>query len=274
MTPEEIAAKEAADKAAAEKAAAEKAAAEAAEKEAAEKGKKPTDAEAKLLKEVMEKKKDLKAAQDQLAQVTERLKAFDGIDPAEVKKLLAAQAEAEAAKKAAEEAKLRAEGNWDALKKQMNDAHAKELKARDDQVIALQDTTKSLNDQIADLTVGNAFGNSRFITEELTLTPGKTRALFGSHFEYKDGKVIGHNKPAGAKDRAMLVDGKGDPLPFEDAVRALIEGDADADRLIKSRLKAGAGSGTLQVGDADKSRQRTLSAREKIAAGLKEKKAA
>jgi hypothetical protein len=239
-------------------------------KEAEQKdGKKPTDEEAKLLKEVMEKKNALKTATDELARVKEQLKQFEGIDPAKVKELLKAQADAEAAKKAAEEAKLKAEGNWDALKKQMNEAHKKELDAKNAEILEIQGRERTLQSIIAELTVGNAFGNSKFIAEEMSLTPAKTRALFGSHFEFKDGKMVGYDRPAGASDRTMLIDGKGEPLSFEEAIKKIVAADPDSDQLVKSKLKQGAGSGTLnggKPGDGTKE----LSSREKIAKGLAE----
>jgi len=249
-----------------------KAAREAAEAAAAAGKNKPSEAEAKLLKEVMEKKNALKTASEELARVKEQLKSFDGIDPAKVKDLLKAQAEAEAAKKKAEEEKLKAEGNWDALKKQMNDAHQVEMarlkQEADGQVQTLSTENVTLKQTIADLTVGNAFGNSKFIQEEMSLTPSKTRALYGSQFEFKDGKVVAFDKPAGAPgQRTMLIDGKGEPLPFEDAIKKIVESDADADRLIKSKLKPGAGSTSLTKGEPGAG-GRELSAREKIAKGL------
>jgi len=267
-TPEELAAQKAKEEADAK-------AAEEARKKAEEDAKrgKPSDAEAKLLKEVMEKKKDLQTANEELNRVKEQLKAFEGIDPSKVKELMKAQEEAEKAKKAAEEAKLLAEGNWDALKKQMNTAHQAEIerlrKEADEKVQTVSTENMSLKSTIAELTVGNAFGNSKFIAEEMSLTPSKTRVLYGSHFEFKDGKVVAFDKPAGAKDRTMLIDGKGEPLSFEEAIKKLVDNDPDSDRLLKSKLKPGAGSGTLP-GGAKPTGGKELSAREKIAAGLTE----
>lgn len=225
----------AAEKAAAEKAAAEKAAAEAAE--AAKKKTAPSDAEAALLKEVMQKKEEAKKAKDEAAALAAKLKEFEGIDPVAIRKLVEEQ-------KAAEEKALEAKGEWETLKKQMNEQQAQQLAAKDAELAAAKEALANLNRQIADATIGNSFGNSQYIRDELVLTPVKARAVFGSHFEIQDGNVVAYDKPAGVKSRAMLVDVKGDPLGFEEAIRKIVEADSEQDHLLKSKMKPGAASST------------------------------
>jgi hypothetical protein len=53
-----------------------------------------------------------------------------------------------------------------------------------------------------------------------------------------------YDKPAGAKDRAPLVDAKGDPLPFDAAIAKLVDADEDRDSMKKSKMKPGSGSTT------------------------------
>lgn len=228
---------------------------------ASDKGSKPSDAEAKLLREVMEKKTKLKETETALSEVKQKLAQFDGIDPEAVKALLNE-------KKLAEQRDLEAKGNWDALKKQMNDAHQAELTAREALLNQTKEQNSTLQAQIAELTVGNAFGQSKFIHEEIVLTPSKTRQVYGSHFEFDGEQVVAYDKPAGAKARTMLVDGKGDPLGFEAAMRKLIEIDPDRDQLLKSKAKAGAGSRTESRSPTPPA-SKDISSKDKIAAGLK-----
>lgn len=231
------AAQEAAAKAAAEKAAQEAAAAEAAAREAQEKkdrGEKLSDNEAKLLKEVMGFKERAKKAED-------ALKAFEGIDPVAVKKMLEE-------KQQREQEELARKGEWDKIKAQMAEQQKAVVAQKDNEIKARDDQLAQANKQIADLTVGHAFNSSKFITDELALTPNKTRALYGSHFEFKDGKVVGYDAPAGTKDRAPLVDKDGNPLSFEAALSKLIEADPEKDSLKRSKVAAGAGSGTQNSG--------------------------
>jgi hypothetical protein len=265
LTPEEEAAAAASAK---EKEEADKAAAEAKRlaDEQAEKDKKkgqPSDAEAKLLKEVMEKKDAIKKTQEALEAANKKLKDFDGIDPVEIRKLMDER-------KAAEEKKLAAQGEWEALKKQMNEAHQKDISAKHTEIQELANKSKTLSEQIANLTVGNTFAHSKFIQEELALTTTKARVVYGAHFDYVDGKVVGFDKPAGEKDRTMLVDGKGEALAFEDAISKIVE--ADPDHMLRSKAKPGAGSGTQSRGGKVPETQTKVTGRERIVEALKARK--
>lgn len=211
---------------------------------------------AKLLKETMQRK-------DELKKLGEQLKAFEGINVDEVKKLLDDR-------KQQEVKDLEARGQWDALKKQMNDAHAAELAKRDSELADLRAQLSAREGMVANLTVGQSFAQSRFINEELSLTPGKARIVYGPHFENQDGKVVAYDKPAGASNRTMLVDGKGEPLDFESAIEKIVKADPDYERLVKAKGKPGAGSGN--AGNAGNTgappKDSGLTGRYRIAAGL------
>lgn len=246
----------------AEKAAAAEAAAAAAAK-ANEGAKKPSDEEAKLLKEVMQKKEALKARETELAAAQERLKQFDGIDPDAVKKLLADQ-------KAAEEAQLAAKGEFDTLKARMAEEHTKVTTSLNDQIKALQDQLAAKDRIVDELSVGTQFSQSKFIADETTIPPAKARALYGPHFDLEDGKVVGYDKPRGAAGRAPLVDQLGNAVGFEDAMRKIIEADPDKDSLLRSKVKPGAGStSATQAKPVQSQAAAPTSTTSKIAAGLK-----
>jgi hypothetical protein len=254
---------DAAAKAAAEKEAAEKAAAEEAARAAA--ANKPTDAEAKLLKELMAHKEAARKAAEEAAAATLKLKEFEGIDPVKIKALLAEQ-------EAAEHKRLEARGEYDRLVKQMGERHTAEKTALEKQVAEASRAQQALQKQIADMTVGGAFAGSKFVADDLTLTPNKARVIYGSHFEFADGQVVGFDKPAGASERTKLVDAAGNPLAFDEALRKLVEADPDKDHLIRSKVRPGAGSstnnkGARQTAGEDRS---SMSSIDKIAAGLKD----
>lgn len=225
--------------------------------------KKPSDAEAALLREVMDKKDKLKTANDQLTQANARLKEFDGLDPKELRALVQA-------KKDAETAQLEAKGQWDSLKAQMVEQHGRELQVERDGRTAAEQRAVELASQIAELTVGNAFGQSKFIADELTLSVAKARRVYGAHFEFVDGAVVAYDKPAGSKDRNVLVDSKGEPLAFEAALAKLVDADPDKDTLLKSKLKTGAGShtNTSVAPGRQPGANVPVTGRAKIAAGL------
>lgn len=227
-----------------------------------------SDSDAKLLKELMAQKNRAKELAAELEGAKKRLSDFDGVDPAKARKLLAD--EEEAARKAAE-----ARGEYDRLLAQMGERHQAEQAALNGRLSEAQTTVTALQKEIAELTVGSAFSGSAFVNSDLTLTATKARVIYGSHFEYKDGKVVGYDKPAGASDRTLLVSSTGDALSFDEALRVLVEKDPDRDRLLRGKAKAGAGSATVTKGAkaatelAEKSAESKLTGAAKIAAGLK-----
>jgi len=260
QTPEQIAAAKAAKEA--EDAAAAAAAAKS----------KPTDAEAKLLKEVMKHKTAAEASTAELARIQGELKKFEGIDPDKVRELLARQAEEEAKRAEDERKQAEARGEYDRLVKQMGERHTAEKQTWEQQIQAERAEKQTLAKQIAEITVGTAFTGSTLVREELTLTPAKARVIYGTHFEFKEGAVVGYDKPAGASDRTLLVDAAGKPLEFDAALRALVEADPDKDQLFKSKVKPGAGSGTQSKGSKTVEpppNNEGLSGTSKIVAGLK-----
>jgi hypothetical protein len=264
---DDAAAKAAAEAAAAK--AAEEAAAKAATDEAAKKAaeeaaggsKKPSDEEARLLKENMKKKEALDKANAELKKTQDALKAFEGIDPEAVRKLLADQ-------KSAEEKALEAKGDWDRLKGRMAEEHGKEIKTLQDQIAALTGKLNSTEGTIKDLSIGTQFSQSKFISEELTLTPAKTRVIYGDYFDVEEGKVVGYDKPRGAASRTAIVDQYGNTVDFESALRKIIEADPEKDHLLKSKMKPGAGSDSRKPSGQQKADVPTDGI-SKIASGLK-----
>ena len=238
------------------------------ESSAGDKSAQPSDADAKLLKDMMKHKGKARELEAALAQVKEQLKAFEGLDPQKMRELQKEQEEAE--RKASED-----RGEYDRLVKQMGERHAEEKQRLQNDLETIRNQGATLQQQIADLTVGSAFGNSRFVADELTLTPTKSRVIYGCHFEFKDGAVVGYDKPAGASERTLLVDAQGDALSFDEALRKLVEADPDREQLLRTKAKPGAGSVTTAKGakkaiDASKAAsERNLTPAEKIAAGLK-----
>lgn len=206
---------------------------------------KPTDAEAKLLKEVMDKKTALRKTQAELEEVKAKLQAFDGLDAAELRALLEE-------KKALETRKMEEKGEWDRLKAQMVEENKKAVDAVNAQLATEKARADGLARQVAELTVGGAFTSSAFIKEELTLPASKARALYGAHFEFdaERGSVVAYDKAAGSAQRTIMVDAQGEPLSFEAALKKLVDADPDRDQITKSKVKVGTGSRTTEKGRA------------------------
>lgn len=194
-----------------------------------------SDNEAKLLREVMDKKGKLDKLSSELNQAKDQLKKFEGIDPEAVRALLKE-------KEDAENNKLEAKGEWDRLKARMAEEHTKQIQGLQGEVDQAKQALNAALNQIQELSVGNLFGQSAFIRDKLTLPPTKARALYAQHFEYIDSKVVGYDKPKGAENRTAFVDSMGNALSFDDVMAKLVETDPEKDYLLRASIKTGAGS--------------------------------
>ena len=215
---------------------------------------------ADLLKESMKRKGNEQTLKEKLAQ-------FGDVDPERVKALIQAEAESEKQRKASEEAELLRRGEFDAVKKQMVEAHDAEVADLRAQLEQAQNEANSLKRGLIEKTVGTSFGESNFLREKVLMTPAKARVIYGSHFEVnEDGQVVGYDKPAGAKDRTILVDGSGNPLSFELAIERVLRADPEADALLRSEAKPGVGSQTKATTKV--TTEAPKSALDKLAMGL------
>jgi hypothetical protein len=217
---------------------------------------------AALIKENVQRKLALRELTEKNKALEARLGQFEGVDADEVKKLLDD-------KKKSEEAALEAKGDYERLKQRMAEEHNKEVKTLKEQVAALQTEVGKAQGLIGDLSVGAQFGQSRFVADNLVLTPAKARVIYGDYFDLdENGKVVGYDKPRKASDRTALVDSSGNPVAFDEALRRIVEADPEKDYLLKSQTKPGAGSGShKKTGNVPDGKP--PSALDRIAAGLK-----
>lgn len=214
-----------------------------------------------LLKEVMEKKEKLRKAQGELDTLRAKINEYGGIDPEEVRALV--KREQEAKQKEAE-----ARGDFEQVKKMMAEEHQHEVEKLNNTIAELKQKLDQNAATIDDMTLGANFANSKYINENLILTPTKARALYGSYFDLKDGRVIAYDKPAGAADRAPLIDGSGDPYDFDTAFQKIIEADPDRDTLVRSKIKEGARSRTDNLKSQNRTNGQKLFGKSRIFAGL------
>lgn len=208
-------------------------------------GKKPDESDVErekreLLREVMEKKSRLRELEADKARLENELKKFEGIDLDRVRELLDAE-------RRREEEEMERRGEWERLKERMAEERANERKTLEEQIQAERERADQLARMVDELTVGQQFANSTFIKENLVLTPTKARVLFGKHFEMKDGELVAYDKPAGAANRTPLVDAAGAPLPFDEALKRLVDQDPEKDTLLRAKGAPGAGSRSQQV---------------------------
>lgn len=215
---------------------------------------------ADLLKENMKRKEKERSLTDQLSK-------YGDIDPERARQLLEAEQAAEDARRKAEQAEMERRGEFDAVKKQMIEAHQTELAERDKRYSVLEKENAALKSQLVEMTVGASFSSSAFLRDKVLMTPAKARVIYGSHFEVgEDGNVVGYDKPAGQKERAVLVDGEGKPLPFESAIERILRADPEADALMRSEAKQGAGSNSKPTHKVNQPKNK--STMDKLASGL------
>ena len=150
----------------------------------------------------------------------------------------------------------------------MAEEHSKEVTTLQQQIQQLSEQLNNTQGTIKDLSIGTQFSQSKFISEELTLTPAKARVIYGDYFDVEDGKVVGYDKPRGAASRTAIVDQYGNTVGFEDALKKIVEADPEKDHLLKSKLKPGAGSDSKKPAGGAKP-EVSADGISRIAAGLK-----
>ena len=248
-----------------EREAQEKAAKEAEEKKAKEAGNQGGDPNAdNRLAELEAENKRLSEAVNAASQAqAEAQSRFEALERERKDREKKEQDAARAAERKAAEDK----GEWDRVRTMMGEEHEAALKAAQETTAAVTAERDKLAAQIEELTVGNEFGGSAFIKNELTLSGAKTRQLYGAHFDVVDGVVVPFDKPRGAEGRTQLVDASGKALSFDKALEKIVGGDPDKDSILKSKLKPGAGSTTTDTVIADDAAP--LSGRDKISNALK-----
>lgn len=219
---------------------------------------KPSDTEAKLIKEVMKLKAAAREAEKRAGDLEDRYKDID------------LEALLEAAKKAeeVEKAELERKGDYERLTAKMKESHLKEIENLKETNKALKKAADEAAESNKNTAKVNAFSNSRYIIDNLALTPNKTKALYGDYFEYEDGDIVGYDKPKGSSNRTKIVDGSGDALSFDEAMKVIIESDPDKDTLIKTNLNPGSGSEGNRGTKAPKPATKQLSSLDKIMQGM------
>lgn len=198
------------------------------------------DAKAALLLAKAEAKK-AKAAATRARKEAER---FKGIDPEKARADAKAVADAEKARIAAEKAAATAEGNFERLRELQNEEATAAIEAANARAAAAEAKLASMEERLNRSNRAAAFANSNFVTAETILSPAKAERLYGDHVEIEDGEIVVYDAPAGANKRTKIMDARGNPLPFDQAIRKVVEADPDKDTILRSAIKPGASSKT------------------------------
>ncbi|MCK1543413.1 hypothetical protein IVB12_15965 [Bradyrhizobium sp. 179] len=264
-----------ADRIAAEKAEADRIAAEKAADEAERKrlddekaAKKLTDKEYEFLTDALKHKQAARDAKAALDAANAKLKDFEGLDAAAIKKLVADQKKAADDAKAAELKAAEAAGNVERIKQMMGEEHQKVVSELETKLAEKDNAINAAQKTIEDLTVGSAFSQSAYIRDELVLTPAIARQVYAPHFDVVNGKPVPFDKPRGEPGRTQLVDASGNALSVDAALKKIIEASPDRDRLVRSKIGTGASSKTEKTTGSNGGEDNGLRGAARIAAAL------
>lgn len=208
--------------------------------------------------EIAQLRSDLAAARAAAAK-------FDGIDPEVAKANATKVAAAEAAARKAETEKATAEGNFERLRELQNEEHQAQLAAASNERDAEKQRAEKAAAEAASARREAAFAKSKFFSTDTILTADRAERLYGDYVEIEDGKPVVYDAPRSASKRAVVMDAKGKPLSFDDAMKKVFENEPDKDSFLKTKVTPGAGSKTQDGKAAPAAGGDRIS---KIAAGL------
>lgn len=225
----------------------------------------PTDSEARLLRDVMKHKGAAQTAKAEADAARAALAAYGGVDPERVRELVAAA-------EAADRAEAERRGEYDRILAQVREQSETQLAAAAAQTAEAQERLAEAQRRIDELTLGRAFGDSKFLRENTLLSPSKARRLYEEHFDTVDGDLVAYDKPRGAKNRTPLVDARGDHLSFEAAIEKIVKADPDFETIGRAKIRSGANSAPSDGSPAPEPKA-ALKGAGLIAAALAKKKA-
>lgn len=175
--------------------------------------------------------------------LSEKFKAFDGIEPEAARKALETVSLLDAGKLVEagkmEEFKAQVEQGWKVKLEDKDKAHAKNI----------EELTQALSGKdaaIRHLVVRSAFDSSSFLREKTTLPPDMAYAAFGKHFEVKEEN--GEIKAVASIDGQPIFS-RANPGTFanpEEAIEALIEKYPYKERILRDTLPGGSGASKSQ----------------------------
>lgn len=223
---------------------------------------KPSDAEAKLLRDAMKHKARAKELQDQLKAIQA---ALGDTKPDDIKQILTERKEAE--RQAMEK-----RGEYTRILEQVKSEHESQVSTLQQEIADLRAALGEKDGKLEDLTVGQVFNDSSFIRESSLIPVSIARKEFGQFVEIVDGVPVVYDKPRGAQERTPLVDGSGKPKSFDEAIAFLYSKHPDAPSLLRSKAKPGAGSNTTDPGKNLQEPKEVSPGISRIAAGLAAKK--
>nr|HNH29982.1 hypothetical protein [bacterium] len=158
----------------------------------------------------------------------QKLKAFDGIDPAKAKEAIETLGKIDAKK-------LIDAGEVDKVRNEIKNEFTKQLEEKDKGMQGLQS-------RIDNMLIDSVFTNSEFVRENIAVPQDMFQASFRQNFRIEDGKIVAYDK---AGNRLMSKQRVGEFADAEEALQLLVDQHSQKDII----LKANTGNGTGNKGD-------------------------
>lgn len=157
---------------------------------------------------------------------TEKLKVFEGLDPAKAREALDTVGKLDAKK-------LIDAGKVDEVRAEMTKTFQAQIDEANKKVAGLTDKYNST-------LLANAFASSKFVTEKLAIPAEMVQATFGNRFKVgEDGKIsaVGiDGNPLYSKDRI------GEPATFDEAISQIIDSYPHKATILKGNGQSGSGA--------------------------------
>lgn len=163
---------------------------------------------------------------DKLKGFEDKLKAFDGIDPAKAAEALALVAKLD-------QKKLIDAGEVDRVTKSISDAYEAKIKESTER---LTKTEATLFQEM----IGGRFARSEFVGKSLTLAPVIAQDVFGKFFKIEDGKPVAYGSDGvkiGSREKPGHV------ADFDEALKILVDAHPSKATFIRAEIPNGGGSG-------------------------------
>ena len=190
----------------------------------------------------------------ELTGLKEQYKAFDGLDATQAREAIEKLSKIDAKT-------LIDAGQVDVVKAEMSKAYEAQLS---------EEKAKSTQyeSQLKQYIVGQSFGDSKFISENLVIPTDMARSFFGAHFVVNDqNKVVALSDPNNKDSVIYSAANPGEPASFDEALAGFVNAYPNRDSIMKGSGNQGGGaSNSHKVGvNAPKSLADCKTEAEKIA---------
>lgn len=176
----------------------------------------------KKLDSVNESVTDLRKSNEELSATA---KSFEGLDADAARRALDMVSKLD-------QKKLIDAGEVDRVRKEVADSY----QAKVDEAVK---QAESLQSNLHEAMVGNAFASSKFIADRAAVPGDVIRSMFGGRFAVEDGRIVASNEHG---EVIRDPDNAGEPAGFDVALQQMVDNYPHKDSIIKSEAKGGMGS--------------------------------